>query len=73
MLYVADQYSYDRFNENYKRIYRLEMGDWALMSPSAGDHVYRSIPGVLAFSRVESMIGRKTMLGLMTGCSGSKT
>jgi len=59
MLYVADQYSYDRFNENYDRIYRLEMGEWALTSPSAGDHVYRNIPGVLAFSRVEVMIGRK--------------
>ena len=58
MLYVADQYSYDRFNENYKRIYRLEMGDWALMSPSAGERVYRNIPGVLAFARVEAMIGR---------------
>jgi putative ABC transport system permease protein len=59
MLYVADQYSFDRFNENYNRIYRLETGDWALTSPSAGDHVYRNIPGVLAFSRVDVMLGRQ--------------
>lgn len=59
MLYIADQYSYDRFNKNYDEIYRLEAGEWALMSPSAGDHVYRNIPGILAFSRVEVMIGKK--------------
>lgn len=62
MLYVADQYSYDRFNENYDRIYRLEMSDWAIMSPSAGDHVYRNIPGILAFSRVDVMHGRKNQV-----------
>lgn len=59
MLYVADQYSYDRFNENYDRIYRLELGEWALTSPSAGDHVYRNVPGIIAFSRVDVMHGRK--------------
>jgi putative ABC transport system permease protein len=64
MLYVADQYSYDRFNENYDEIYRLENGDWAIVSPSAGDHVYRNIPGILAFSRVDVMHGRKNQVRL---------
>jgi putative ABC transport system permease protein len=62
MLYVADQYSYDRFNENYDRIYRMEMNDWAIMSPSAADHVYRNVPGILTFSRVDVMHGRKNQV-----------
>jgi putative ABC transport system permease protein len=62
MLYVADQYSYDRFNVNYDEIYRLEQGDWALMSPSAGDLLYRNIPGILAFSRVDVMHGRNNLV-----------
>ncbi len=27
MLYVSNEYSYDKFNENYERIYRFEFGD----------------------------------------------
>jgi len=36
MLYVSNEYSYDKFNENYERIYRFELGDAEMVHlPSA--------------------------------------
>src|SRR6187455_1229828 len=46
MLYVHQETSYDKFNENYDRIYRLEGDDYAKLPPVIGDYIKDRIPEI---------------------------
>ena len=44
MLYVDHETSYDKFNENYDRIYRLEGDEYAKLPPLIGEYISDKIP-----------------------------
>ena len=46
MLYVHHETSYDKFNENYDRIYRLEADDYARIPPVIGSYIQDRIPEI---------------------------
>ncbi|HEX5171404.1 MAG TPA: ABC transporter permease, partial [Cyclobacteriaceae bacterium] len=46
MLYVHHETSYDKFNKNYERIYRLEGDDYAKLPPVVGDFVKERLPEI---------------------------
>src|SRR4030095_8805951 len=46
MLYVQHETSYDKFNENYDRIYRLEADDYARIPPVIGSYIQHRIPEI---------------------------
>jgi putative ABC transport system permease protein len=46
ILYVHNELTYDKFNENYGRIYRLEADDWGKIPPISGDFIKEEIPGI---------------------------
>lgn len=52
MLYVHHETQYDKFNTNYKRIYRLEGDDFAKLPPVIGEHVNNHVPEVEKIARV---------------------
>ncbi|MCF8236296.1 MAG: ABC transporter permease [Bacteroidales bacterium] len=60
MLFVHDQYSYDKFNEKRDRIYRLEFADWALLATIHPEMIWRDFPEVEDFVRMHT--GIKTAL-----------
>ena len=47
MLYVQHETSYDKFNKNYDRIYRLEADDFGKLPPMVGQHVKEKLPEVV--------------------------
>ncbi|MCF8229660.1 MAG: ABC transporter permease [Bacteroidales bacterium] len=51
MLFVKDQYSYDKFNKKIDRIYRMEYEDWALLGTIYPEMVWREFPEVVDFVR----------------------
>lgn len=55
MLFVNDQYKYDKFNEKIDRIYRLEYEDWALLGTIHSEMVWRDLPEVTDFVRFNTM------------------
>ena len=46
MLYVHHELSYDKFNENYDRIYRLQTDNYAKFPPIIGEQVKEKVPEV---------------------------
>lgn len=52
MLYVHHETSYDKFNENYDRIYRLEADNYARLHPTFGTYVKSEVPEVLNITRM---------------------
>ena len=46
ILYVHHELTYDKFNEKYDRIYRLEADDWGKIPPVSGDLIQAEIPGI---------------------------
>ena len=46
MLYVHHETSFDKFNENYDRIYRLEGDEYAKLPPVIGDYIKDRIPEI---------------------------
>jgi putative ABC transport system permease protein len=46
MLYVHHEMQYDKFNENYERIFRIEGDEYARLPPVIGTYVYNNIPEV---------------------------
>ena len=54
MLYVRHEISYDKFNENYDRIYRLEGDDYAKLPPSIGTHVIDRLPEIKNIARLSA-------------------
>jgi putative ABC transport system permease protein len=47
MLYVHHEFSYDKFNVNYDRIYRLEAEDYGKLPPVIGDYVKDRVPEIV--------------------------
>ena len=64
MLYVHHEFSYDKFNENYDRIYRLEAMDYGTLPPAIGDYVMDKVPEVEIIARISRVTNR--YLGLIT-------
>lgn len=52
MLYVHHETSYDKFNENYDRIYRLEGDDYGKLPPVAGMYIKDRVPEVKNIARL---------------------
>ena len=52
MLYVHHELSYDTFNENYDRIYRLQTDNYAKFPPIIGEHVKTKVPEVENIARI---------------------
>ena len=46
MLYVHHETNYDKFNENYDQIYRLEGDEYAKLPPLIGEYISDKIPEV---------------------------
>ena len=51
-MYVYNELNYDRFNENYDQIQRLEIDDWALLSSGVAPRVKENFPEVEKATRV---------------------
>lgn len=51
-LYVEHERSYDKFNENYSRIYRLEGDDYGKLPPAVGALVDERLPEVTNVARL---------------------
>jgi putative ABC transport system permease protein len=52
MLYVYHETNYDKFNDHYENIYRLEGDDYAKLPPSIGIEVRDKIPEVESMTRL---------------------
>lgn len=52
MLYVHHETRYDKFNEHYDRIYRLEGDEYAKLPPVIGTHVEDRLPEVESIARL---------------------
>jgi putative ABC transport system permease protein len=46
MLYVHHEFSHDKFNENYDRIYRLEAESYGKLPPVIGDYLKDRVPEI---------------------------
>ena len=60
MLYVHQETSYDKFNENYNRIYRLEGNNYGKLPPIMGTYVKDRLPEVENIARLAG--GRKSFI-----------
>jgi ABC-type antimicrobial peptide transport system permease subunit len=56
-LYVYHEFSYDRFNQNYSSVYRLEYTDWALTGTAYGPEIARQFPEIKGSARVSCWEG----------------
>lgn len=52
MIYVHHEYSIDRFNENYDRIYRIEADDYGKLAPIMAEHLINEIPEIESLARI---------------------
>ena len=52
MLYVHHEFSYDKFNEHFDQIYRLEADDYGKLPPVIGDYVREKVPEVEEITRL---------------------
>ena len=57
-LYAKYEWSYDQFNENYDRIYRLEFADHARLPLSPGHQIRQNIPEVENVVRLLTWSGK---------------
>ncbi|MFA8435515.1 MAG: ABC transporter permease [Marinifilaceae bacterium] len=53
LLFVRAELNYDKFNENYNEIYRLEKDDWAVFGPVYGEALSQNFSGVKDFVRLD--------------------
>lgn len=53
VLYVKNEYSYDKHNLNYKNIYRMEFGDWCVIPPGFAHILNGQIPEINKFTRAK--------------------
>ncbi len=60
--YVNYEFSYDRFNEHYESIYRLERGEWALHGTAYGPEIGQQFPEIENASRVSIIEGQGVTL-----------
>src|SRR5688500_1611906 len=51
-LYVRHELSYDKFNKNYDRIFRLEGDDYGKLPPVIGEYVKDRVPEVENIARL---------------------
>ncbi len=54
-IYLLDQYSYDRHNEHYQEVYRLEKGEWALMGTANAPFLAGNFPEITAAARLSTI------------------
>src|SRR5210317_1788063 len=52
LLYVHHETSYDKFNENYERIYRLEGDEFAKLPPLIGEYIADKIPEIESITQL---------------------
>ena len=52
ILYVHHELSYDKFNEHYDRIYRLQTDNYAKFPPIIGEYVKANVPEVENITRI---------------------
>jgi putative ABC transport system permease protein len=52
MLYVHHELSYDKFNEHYDRIYRLETEDYAKLPRAIGEYLKDKVPEIKNITRL---------------------
>ena len=71
MLYVQHETVYDKFNENYSRIYRLEGDDFAILPPSVGSLVNDRLPEVTRVARLTA--GWKAYVSCSTETNPERT
>jgi putative ABC transport system permease protein len=50
-LYVKNEYSYDKHNEKYENIYRMEFGDWCVIPPGFAHILNGQIPEIDKITR----------------------
>ncbi|MBN1144578.1 MAG: ABC transporter permease [Bacteroidales bacterium] len=62
LTYVNNEFSYDRFNEHYESIYRLEHGEWALLGTAYGPEIGQQFPEIENAARVSIMEGQEVTL-----------
>ena len=55
MLYVHHEFSHDKFNEHYERIYRLEAEDYAKLPPVMSEYIRDKVPEIENFARLASI------------------
>jgi putative ABC transport system permease protein len=53
LLYVHHETSYDKFNENYDRIYRLEGDEFSKLPKIVGDHLRGKIPEIECIAQLQ--------------------
>lgn len=53
MMYVHHETSYDKFNENYDRIYRLEGDEYAKLPPLIGEYISDKIPEIEKITQLQ--------------------
>lgn len=57
LLYVNSEYQTDKFNNNYKQIYRLETEDWAILGTAFGPELAATFPEIENFARISCFDG----------------
>jgi putative ABC transport system permease protein len=62
MLFIQNEYSYDRFNENYERIYRIEENSGCVMPAGIGHILEGQIPELEKIVRIYPSYGEKTLI-----------
>jgi putative ABC transport system permease protein len=60
--YVHNELSFDRFNEHYKSIYRLESPDWALTGTGFGPDIAQQFPEVSYTTRISTMDSKEVTI-----------
>lgn len=62
LTYVNSEFSYDRFNEHFESVYRLEYTDWALGGTAYGPEIAQQFPEVVSAARVSVIEGDQVTL-----------
>ncbi len=62
MLFVQDELSYDKFNENYERIYRIEQNEGCVMPAGIGHILEGQIPEIQEIVRFYPSFGYSSLI-----------
>jgi len=62
MLFIQNEYSYDRFNENFERIYRIEINSGCVMPAGIGHILEGQLPELEEIVRIYPSYGEKTLI-----------
>ena len=52
MIYVHHESRFDRFNENYDRIYRVEADNYGKLAPLMGEYLINKVPEIERLARI---------------------